>query len=126
MCRSADPLLTYQHGTLLIIAFFGGGALVAGRAADSPHRAQGGVMTGGPDGSFPELVPGPDWGEPRSRAVTWYDPAVTVALGGGLSGLEFMRALAAGRIPPPPIAQLLGMWPTKVDVGLVVFECTPD
>jgi uncharacterized protein (TIGR00369 family) len=83
-------------------------------------------MTGGPDGSLPELVPGPDWGEPRSRAVTWYDPAATVALGGGLSGLEFMRALAAGRIPPPPIAQLLGMWPTKVDVGLVVFECRPD
>jgi hypothetical protein len=37
-----------------------------------------------------------------------------------------MRALAGGRIPPPPIAQLLGMWPTKVDAGLVVFECTPD
>jgi uncharacterized protein (TIGR00369 family) len=83
-------------------------------------------MTGQPAEPFPELHPGPDWGEPRSRAVTWYDPAATVALGGGLSGLEFMRALAAGQIPPPPIAQLLGMWPTKVDVGLAVFECTPD
>ena len=83
-------------------------------------------MTGGADGSVPGLTPGPDWGEPRSRAVTWYDPAATVAVGGGLSGLEFMRALAAGRIPPPPIAPLLGMWPTKVDVGLAVFECRPD
>jgi uncharacterized protein (TIGR00369 family) len=83
-------------------------------------------MTGVPQESFPELHPGPDWGEPRSKTVTWYDPAATVALGGGLSGLEFMQALAEGRIPPPPIAQLLGMWPTKVDVGLAVFACTPD
>ena len=80
----------------------------------------------GPAEEFPELHPGPGWGEARSRMATWYDPAATVALGGGLSGLEFMRALADGRIPPPPIAQLLGMWPTKVDVGLAVFECRPD
>jgi uncharacterized protein (TIGR00369 family) len=72
------------------------------------------------------LSPTPEWGEPRSKTTTWYDPAATVALGAGLSGLEFMRALAEGRIPPPPIARLLGMWPTKVDVGLVEFACTPD
>ena len=83
-------------------------------------------MTGQPAEPFPELRPGPGWGEPRSRTATWYDPAATLELGGGLSGLEFMRALADGRIPPPPIAQLLGMWPTKVDAGLVVFACTPD
>jgi uncharacterized protein (TIGR00369 family) len=83
-------------------------------------------MTGPPIESFPELHPGPGWGEPRSRTATWYDPAATVALGGGLSGLEFMRALSEGRIPPPPIARLLGMWPIKVDVGLAVFACTPD
>jgi uncharacterized protein (TIGR00369 family) len=74
----------------------------------------------------PSLTPGPDWGEPRSKTTTWYDPAATVTLGAGLSGLEFMRALSRGAIPPPPIARLLGMWATKVDVGLVVFACTPD
>jgi uncharacterized protein (TIGR00369 family) len=79
-----------------------------------------------PSGSTPELHPGPDWGEPRSRTATWYDPAATVTLGSGLSGLEFMQKLAAGQIPPPPIAQLLGMWLTKADVGLVEFQCTPD
>ena len=83
-------------------------------------------MTDQPARSFPEVHPGPGWGEPRSRTATWYDPAATVALGGGLSGLEFMRALSQGKIPPPPIARLLGMWATRVDVGLVVFECTPD
>jgi uncharacterized protein (TIGR00369 family) len=83
-------------------------------------------MTDQPTGSFPELHPEPSWGEARSKEVTWYDPAATVTLGAGLPGLEFMRALSEGRIPPPPIARLLGMWPTKIDVGLVVFECTPD
>ena len=70
--------------------------------------------------------PSPDWGEPRSRTATWYDPAATVALGAGLTGLEFMRAMARGTIPPAPIARLLGMSVTRADVGLVVFECTPD
>jgi uncharacterized protein (TIGR00369 family) len=83
-------------------------------------------MTDQPTGSFPGLHPEPSWGEVRSKEVTWYDPAGTVALGAGLSGLDFMRTMSAGRIPPPPIARLLDMWPTKIDVGLVVFECTPD
>jgi uncharacterized protein (TIGR00369 family) len=72
----------------------------------------------------PEL---PDaWGVPRSKQVTWYDQAATVDAGAGLSGLGFMQALMDGTIPPPPIALLLNMRPTKVDPGLVVFECTPD
>jgi uncharacterized protein (TIGR00369 family) len=69
---------------------------------------------------------GPGWGEPRSKEVSWHDPAATVALGSGLSGLEFIRALADGTIPPPPIALLLNMWPAKVERGLVVFSCDPD
>ena len=66
------------------------------------------------------------WGAPRSKVVTWYDQAATVAGGAGLSGVEFMRALMDGTVPPPPIALLLNMLPTKVDRGLAVFECTPD
>jgi uncharacterized protein (TIGR00369 family) len=70
--------------------------------------------------------PGPGWGEPRIRSVTWYDPAATAALGGGLPGLELMRAVADGRIPPPPMALLMNMRLVKVERGLVVFECQPD
>jgi uncharacterized protein (TIGR00369 family) len=66
------------------------------------------------------------WGPPRSKVVTWYDQAATVAGGAGLSGLGFMQALIDGKIPPPPIALLLNMRPTKVDHGLAVFECTLD
>jgi uncharacterized protein (TIGR00369 family) len=70
--------------------------------------------------------PRPEWGEARSKTVRWFDPAATVAAGAGRSGLEFMRALADGSIPPPPIALLLDMWLTSVAVGRVVFECRPD
>jgi uncharacterized protein (TIGR00369 family) len=68
----------------------------------------------------------PGWGEARSKTVTWYDPAITAGGAAGLSGLEFMRAVAAGEVPPPPIAQLLNMRLREVDHGLAVFECEPD
>jgi uncharacterized protein (TIGR00369 family) len=71
-------------------------------------------------------APGPGWGEPRSKSVTWYDPAATAAGAAGLSGLEFLQALQAGRLPPPPIALLLGMSLRQVERGLVVFDCQPD
>lgn len=68
----------------------------------------------------------PGWGEARSKTVTWYDPAVTAGGAVGLSGLEFMRSMAAGEVPPPPIAQLMNMRLREVDHGLAVFECEPD
>jgi uncharacterized protein (TIGR00369 family) len=71
-------------------------------------------------------VTGPGWGEPRTKSVTWWDPAVTVAMGSGLSGMEFLTALAEGRIPPAPMVQLMNMRPVKAERGLAVFECTPD
>jgi uncharacterized protein (TIGR00369 family) len=84
-------------------------------------RKEGLIISGrDPDPAHPE------WGEPRSKTVTWFDPMATVAAGAGLSGLEFIQALAAGEIPAPPIAQLLGMRPSKVGRGLVSFECAPD
>jgi uncharacterized protein (TIGR00369 family) len=66
------------------------------------------------------------WGAPRSKTVTWWDPAATAAASAGRSGLEFMQALAAGEVAPAPIAVLLGMRPVHVERGLVAFECQPD
>jgi uncharacterized protein (TIGR00369 family) len=45
---------------------------------------------------------------------------------GGLSGLEFLRAIRDGKLPPAPIAALMGLRPTEVEPGRVVFEGTPD
>jgi hypothetical protein len=45
----------------------------------------------------------------RRRDVTWEDPLVGAALARDLSGLDYLLGIAEGRIPPPPIAVLLGM-----------------
>jgi uncharacterized protein (TIGR00369 family) len=57
----------------------------------------------------------------RRREVTWEDPLVGAALARDLSGLDFLLAIAEGRIAPPPIAALLGMSILQVERGRVVF-----
>jgi uncharacterized protein (TIGR00369 family) len=42
------------------------------------------------------------------------------------SGLEFLRRIAEGRVPPPPFAVTLGMAMAEVAPGLVVFTMTPQ
>lgn len=42
-----------------------------------------------------------------------------------LAGLEFMRRLASGEIPPPPIAVTLGFGVVGVERGVVTFEGRP-
>jgi uncharacterized protein (TIGR00369 family) len=61
----------------------------------------------------------------RSLTLTWQDPAGSAARGSELSGLEYMRAIAAGEIPPPPIAVLLDMAPTSMEEGRVAFTGRP-
>lgn len=66
------------------------------------------------------------WGEPRSKTVQWHDPMITAAAGRPLSGIDFLRSIRDGVIPPPPIAVLFGMQIREVESGRVVFECEPD
>jgi uncharacterized protein (TIGR00369 family) len=63
--------------------------------------------------------------QPRERTITWEDPLAAAAQGSGLSGLEYMRAIAAGEIPPPPIAMLMGFELDAVEEGRAVFAVTP-
>jgi uncharacterized protein (TIGR00369 family) len=67
-----------------------------------------------------------DWGTPRTKTVTWYDPEMTAAAGSGLSGLAFLQALVDGRLPPAPLVLLLGFQAVEVEPGRVVFAGTPD
>jgi uncharacterized protein (TIGR00369 family) len=41
------------------------------------------------------------------------------------SGLELMQMMAAGDLPPPPIANTLGFRLTEAERGRAVFECEP-
>src|SRR5262245_23455323 len=66
------------------------------------------------------------WGEPRSRTVSWHDPLPTAARAAAMSGLDFLRALQHGTVPPPPIAALLGFRPLSAELGDVRFACVPD
>lgn len=61
----------------------------------------------------------------RALTVAWSDPHALAEAGRTMSGLEFLQALVAGRLPPPPIAQLLGFRLVEVAPGHAVFECTP-
>ena len=61
----------------------------------------------------------------RSLAIEWEDPAPAAAQIPELDGIDFVRGLAEGTYPPPPIAKLLGFEVAEVEEGRVVFECTP-
>jgi uncharacterized protein (TIGR00369 family) len=61
----------------------------------------------------------------RERLVTWQDPVPTAAAGARLSGLEYIRAVADGELPPPPIAVLMRMTPVSFEEGRAVFEGAP-
>ena len=58
----------------------------------------------------------------RRRDVTWEDPLVGAALALDLSGLDYLRAIAEGRIPAPPVAELLGMGIVGIEPGRVTFK----
>jgi hypothetical protein len=49
----------------------------------------------------------------RIRTITWEDPLITATAGQTMSGLQFVRAVQAGELPPPPIAVLMGFWITE-------------
>lgn len=61
----------------------------------------------------------------RSRTVVWHDPLAAAGEAEGLSGMEYMEAIVAGSIPPPPIAVLLRIAPVELEEGFAVFEGQP-
>ncbi|MGB7652006.1 MAG: PaaI family thioesterase [Acidimicrobiales bacterium] len=63
---------------------------------------------------------------PRSRLVEWQDPMISASVVSTMSGIEFLRAIRDGKLPPPPFAVLMGMRMMEVEPGTVVFECEPD
>ena len=61
----------------------------------------------------------------RNRTVSWQDPMILARLGGTAAGIDLLRRMIAGELPPPPIAELLGFRLTKVEPGFARFEIEP-
>jgi uncharacterized protein (TIGR00369 family) len=67
-----------------------------------------------------------DWGPERSRTVSWLDPSKPAEIGLQMAGIDYIQAMIAGKIPPPPISRLIQMDLVEAEPGHVVFTCTPD
>jgi len=61
----------------------------------------------------------------RTLTVEWSDPAALANAGRTMAGIDFLRAMRDGRLPSPPIAQLMGFRLAEVEPGHAVFEITP-
>src|SRR5689334_2536810 len=61
----------------------------------------------------------------RTRTITWEDPMPLAEKIRAMSGLQALRAVQSGELPPPPFAVLLGMLPAEVEEGRVVFTVQP-
>ncbi len=61
----------------------------------------------------------------RTLTLSWSDPAALAAASRSMPGLDFLRAIRDGRLPPPPIAQVLGFRLIEVEHGHAVFEFAP-
>jgi uncharacterized protein (TIGR00369 family) len=67
-----------------------------------------------------------DRGRQQSRTVTWHDPAPTVARGMTMPGIDYLKAMIACELPPPPMSRLMQFDLVDVEPGKVVFTCEPD
>ena len=81
-------------------------------------------MSPDPTAAPPDTTP--DWGEARERTVSWHDPMIGAGAAMSMTGLDYLRAMADGVLPPPPISQLMQMGLTSVEHGRVEFTCEPD
>jgi len=66
------------------------------------------------------------WGAPRAREVIWYDPTIGATQGLRMAGLDYLRAIQRGELPPAPIAGLFQLQISEVEQGRVSFTCRPD
>jgi uncharacterized protein (TIGR00369 family) len=61
----------------------------------------------------------------RTRVVTWEDPVPHAIAGRSMRGIDYLRKIADGEIPAPPIARLMGLSVVEAGDGRAVFEATP-
>lgn len=73
----------------------------------------------------PETSRNSDAPKPRERTFSWSDPAIGAEVARSSSGVDFVRKIMNGEVPPPPIMDLIGFRLVKVEPGEVSFEFEP-
>ena len=58
-------------------------------------------------------------------SVSGIDPRELAARGRELAGIDYVQAIFAGELPPPPIAELMGFRGVEAEPGHAVFEILP-
>jgi uncharacterized protein (TIGR00369 family) len=61
----------------------------------------------------------------RTRTITWQDPIPTAAVGAEMAGIDYVRAVQSGELPPPPIAVVMNFSILELEVGRAVFRGEP-
>jgi uncharacterized protein (TIGR00369 family) len=61
----------------------------------------------------------------KTRTLTWQDPVPTAAAGAQMAGLDYVRAIQAGELPPPPIAVVMNYSIEELEEGRAVFVGEP-
>jgi len=61
----------------------------------------------------------------RKLTITWEDPRALAEAGRGLSGLEYLKKIASGELPRPPIGALMGFGLAEIGEGTAVFTVEP-
>ena len=61
----------------------------------------------------------------RTRTVTWRDPALGDSAAATLTGVEYLRAMARGDAPPPPLSLLMGFKLDEIEEGRVSISVVP-
>jgi uncharacterized protein (TIGR00369 family) len=75
--------------------------------------------------TFSDGTANEQWGPPRSRTVTWHDRG-GVTRGLAMAGIDHLKAMIAGELPPPPMAALMQFDLVDAEPGKVVLTCRPD
>ncbi|MEO5575112.1 MAG: PaaI family thioesterase [Gaiellaceae bacterium] len=57
--------------------------------------------------------------------VDAFDPSHVAEQGRQLSGMDYIQAIFAGELPPPPIPELMGFRGISAEPGRAVFEMEP-
>ncbi|MEJ1978534.1 MAG: PaaI family thioesterase [Acetobacteraceae bacterium] len=72
-----------------------------------------------------DAPPAPAAPSAGERVVAWSDPREMARAGASMAGLDYLRSMAEGRLPPPPAILLLGIQLGVAELGRVTMTLPP-